>query len=58
MSKNEIPKDRYICKYCWYCCCNEDSNGQAMCYENLGELVDVNENACCQFEYDDEFNRT
>lgn len=55
---NDIPEDRYICKYCWYCFCNEDSTGKAMCHEDIGELVDVNGDACCQFDYDDEFNRT
>lgn len=55
---DNIPEDRYICKYCWHCSCNKDSIGKAIYYEDIGELVDVNGNACCQFDYDDEFKRT
>lgn len=53
-----IPKERYICKYYWYCQCNENDTGKAYCYADIHDLVDVNQDCCCDFDYDDTFTRT
>lgn len=31
-----IPDDRYICKWCWYCECNEEATGTAICFLDRG----------------------
>ena len=53
-----IPKNRYICKYCWYCECNEEATGSALCSLDIGDRVNVNNGCCDAFEYDPYFPRT
>lgn len=52
-----IPEDRYICKWCWYCERNEKTTGSALCSLDIGDRVDVNDDACPWFEYDPDFVR-
>lgn len=52
-----IPKDRYICKWCWYCECNEEATGEAICSLDIGDYVNVNDGCCFAFEYDPDFVR-
>jgi hypothetical protein len=55
----DIPEDRYCCKYCYYCTCfEEDFHGKAICHNDIGELVDVDNGYCCEFDYDPYFERT
>lgn len=59
MSDN-IPEERYTCKYCWHCSCMEDSTGGAYCNADIHDWIqDINDgNICCDFDYDDTFVRT
>lgn len=61
MSKVEIkiPGDRWICKYCYHCECNQDTVGGAYCTADIHNWIsDVNSgNICCDFDYDDTFER-
>ena len=52
-----IPEERYICKYCIYCECNEQTEGTAICDVDIREQVDVNHPSCYCFVYDDTFKR-
>ena len=52
-----IPKDRHICKWCWYCECGEDATGEAICSLDIREFVNVNDECCDEFEYDPDFVR-
>lgn len=52
-----IPEDRYICKWCWYCTCNQESTGEHLCNSDIGDIVNVNGDACPEFEYDPDFVR-
>ena len=52
-----IPEDRYICKWCWYCNCNKDAAGTAICSLDIGDSVNVNDGCCFAFEYDPDFVR-
>ena len=56
----EVPQERLICKYCSNCLCDEDDNGGAYCYADIHNYIpDINSSdICCEFDYDDEFNRT
>lgn len=55
----EIPDEKYCCKYCYYCTCmEEDFHGKAICHNDIGELVNVDTDCCCEFEYDPYFSRT
>lgn len=55
----DIPEDRYCCKYCYYCTCfEEDFHGKAICHNDIGKLVDVDNGYCCEFDYDPYFERT
>lgn len=58
MNEN-IPEDRYTCKYCYHCQCKKDSVGGAYCNADIGNWIkDINSgNICCDFEYDDTFIR-
>lgn len=38
-----IPEDRYICKWCWYCECNEEATGAAICSLDIGDIINVND---------------
>lgn len=59
MDKIKIPEDRYICKYCYYCNCSEDTVGGAICTYDIHDWIpDVNSDACRLFDYDDTFERT
>ena len=55
-----IPEERYICKWCVNCEIFEDSDKKedAICNVDIRELVNVNTPSCCDFEYDDAFNRS
>lgn len=52
-----IPEERYICKYCIYCECNEQTEGTAICDVDIREQVDINHPSCYCFVYDDTFKR-
>ena len=58
MKNKNIPDDRYICKYCYWCRCSEDTVGKAYCEADIHDLTDVNNPACCDFDYEDTFVRT
>ena len=53
-----VPEDRYICKYCWYCSCTEETKGNAICFLDIGDVVNVNDGVCDAFEYDPDFVRS
>ncbi|MDB8715119.1 hypothetical protein [Mediterraneibacter gnavus] len=53
----DIPEEKMICKYCWHCNCTEESNGYCYCNLDIGDLVNVNEQWCDAFDYDDTFVR-
>lgn len=59
MSKSieNIPKDRYFCKLCWYCECNKEATGTAICSLDIGDSVNVNDGCYFAFEYDPDFVR-
>ena len=57
INMENIPEDRYICKWCWYCGCNEEAIGTAICSLDIGDSVKVNDDACSEFEYDPDFVR-
>ncbi len=52
-----IPEDRYICKWCWCCECNEEATGTTMCSLDIGNSANVNDGCCFAFEYDPDFVR-
>ena len=54
-----IPEDRYICKWCANCEIYDENSTKetAICNVDIREQVAVNAEACCDFEYDDTFNR-
>lgn len=52
-----IPKDRYFCKLCWYCECNKEATGTAICSLDIGDSVNVNDGCYFAFEYDPDFVR-
>lgn len=55
----EIIDEKYCCKYCYYCTCiEEDFHGKAICHNDIGELINVDTDCCCEFEYDPYFPRT
>ena len=51
-----IPEDRYICKWCWHCKCNEEATETAVCLD-IGDVVNVNDECCLAFDYDPDFMR-
>lgn len=55
----DIPEERYICKWCVNCEIFDpnDKREKAICNVDIRELVDVNTEGCCDFEYDEAFNR-
>lgn len=52
-----IPEDRYICKQCWHCECNEEATGTEICSLDIGDPINVNDGCCDEFEYDPDFMR-
>lgn len=52
-----IPEDRYICKWCWHCECNEKATGTAICSLDIGDVINVNDECCFAFDYDTDFVR-
>lgn len=52
-----IPEDRRICKWCWHCECIKESTGLAMCSLDIGDVTNVNDECCGEFEYDPDFVR-
>lgn len=55
----EIPEENYTCKYCFHCQCSEDSVGGAYCTADIHDWIpDINGGSiCCDFDYDDTFER-
>lgn len=60
MIDKNIPEERLTCKYCSWCLCLEDTIGGAICYADIHDHIpDVNSgDICCDFDYDDTFERT
>ena len=56
---NDIPQDRYICKWCVHCEIFDENyeKEMAMCNVDIGDLTKINNPACCDFEYGDTFHR-
>lgn len=52
-----VPKERQICKYCYWCTCSETDN-TGICEQDIHEMVRTDEPACPYFDYDDTFIRT
>lgn len=42
-SMENIPEDKCICKWCWYCECNEEAIGAAICSLDIGDIINVND---------------
>ena len=55
----EIPYAGLSFKYCGHCECNQDTVGGAYCTADVHDWIpDVNDgNICCDFDYDDTFER-
>lgn len=58
MKDEEMIDNRYVCKYCYYCRCCEDTVGGAVCMFDIHDWIpDVNNYSCTAFDYDDTFER-
>lgn len=55
----EIPNERYTCKYCSYCQCTKNTVGGAYCTVDIHYWIpNIDDgNICCDFDYDDTFER-
>lgn len=55
----KISEDKHICKWCAHCEIFDENNikEQAICNIDIGELVNISAEACCEFDYDDTFIR-
>lgn len=57
---NNIPKEKHICKFCSMYGNSDteaDVNDRDICYDDIHEYVEAEDEACPNFDYDDTFIR-
>lgn len=58
-AQQTIPDSRYTFKYCYHCQCEKDTVGGLYCTVDIHDWIqDINDGIiCCDFDYDDTFER-
>jgi hypothetical protein len=54
-----IPDEKYKCRWCFNCEIYDenDTRKTAICNVDIREPVEVDSEACCDFDYDETFKR-